>query len=157
MAPTLSERALRIALPGRDVTLGVSLVLVALIAVADYLTGYELTLSILYFAPIFVATWRCGVHTGIVVSGCAVIAWMTSDILAGHHYSHPFYRVWEGSIKLITWSMFAVLLDRLKTVLDRSDQRFVTVLDSLDAIVYVADLESGMLLYANPHCRSLLG
>lgn len=157
MAPTLSERALRIALPGRDVALGVSLVLVALIAVADYLTGYELTLSILYFAPIFVATWRCGVHTGIVVSGCAVIAWMTSDILAGHHYSHPFYRVWEGSIKLITWSMFAVLLDRLKTVLDRSDQRFVTVLDSLDAIVYVADLESGMLLYANPHCRSLLG
>jgi len=157
MAPTLSERAFRIRLPGRDAALGASLALVVLIAVADYLTGYELTLSILYFGPIFVTTWRCGLHTGLVMSGFAVMAWMTSDILAGHHYSHPFYRLWEGSIKLITWAMFVVLLDRLKTVLDRSDQRFVTVLDGLDAIVYVADLEGGMLLYANPHCRSLLG
>lgn len=36
-------------------------------------------------------------------------------------------------------------------------ERFVTVLDALDAAVYVADLEKGEVLYANEHCITELG
>lgn len=126
---------------------------VALIAYADYATGYELTLSILYLAPICAVTWHLGLRAGVGMSVVAVLAWTASDILAGHHYSHPFYRWWEGLIKLATWALFSVLLARLKTALQRSDARFITVLEGVDALVYVADMTSGLLLYANPRCQ----
>lgn len=157
MATTLSDRAFRLDLPAYGHALLLSVAMTLVIAVADYITGYELTLSVLYFAPIFVATWRCGLPAAFAVAAFAVVAWMTSDILAGHHYSHPFYRYWEGLIKLVTWAMFAVLLARLKAALDRSDERFVKVLEGLDAIVYVVDVADGALLYANPRCRELAG
>lgn len=35
-------------------------------------------------------------------------------------------------------------------------ERFVTVLDALDAAVYVADLNGGEILYCNDHCRRML-
>jgi len=154
---TLSDRAFRVDLPASNTALTLSAAVVLLIAVADFLTGYELTLSILYFVPLFITAWRCGLQPAVVLSLFAVGAWMSSDILAGHHYSHPFYRWWEGLIKLATWVMFAGLLARLKIALNRSDERFVTVLDGLDAVVYVADLQDGALLYENPRCRALIG
>jgi PAS domain S-box-containing protein len=157
VTPTLSDRAFRVDLPAPNTTLTLSAALVLLIAVADFLTGYELTLSILYFVPLFITAWRCGLQPAVVLAVFAVGAWMASDILAGHHYSHPFYRWWEGLIKLATWVMFAGLLVRLKIALNRSDERFVTVLEGLDAVVYVADLHDGALLYANPRCRMLIG
>jgi signal transduction histidine kinase len=157
VTPTLSDRAFRVDLPAPNTTLMLSAALVLLIAVADFLTGYELTLSILYFVPLFITAWRCGLQSAVVLAIFAVGAWVTSDILAGHHYSHPFYRWWEGLIKLTTWMMFAGLLARLKIALNRSDERFVTVLEGLDAVVYVADLHDGALLYANPRGRALIG
>lgn len=134
----------------------VSALLVVAVAVADYLTGYELTLSILYFGPLFICAWRCNLPQAVALSVFATTAWAVSDVLAGHHYSHPFYRWWEGGIKLVTWIMFVMLLARLKRALERSDERFVTVLDRLDAIVYVSAFEDSRLLYANPRCRLLL-
>jgi PAS domain S-box-containing protein len=134
-----------------------SVATVLLIALADFVTGYELALSILYFLPLFITTWRCGVAKALVLSIIAFAAWVVSDMLAGHAYSHPFYRWWEGVIKLTTWAMFIALLARLKTALERSDERFVTVLEGLDAMVYVADMQDGRVLYANPRGRALLG
>jgi len=156
VTPTLSDRAFRLDLPAPNTALVLSAALVLLVAATDYLTGYELTLSILYFVPLFITAWRCGLQAAVGLAAFAVMAWMMSDVLAGHHYSHPFYRWWEALIKFTTWVMFAGLLARLKMALNTSDERFVTVLDGLDAVVYVADLDDGALLYANPRCRSLM-
>jgi hypothetical protein len=131
--------------------------MVIAIAAADFVTGYELTLSVLYFIPLFLTTWHCGAVNGFVLALFAVAAALVSDVLTGHGYSHPFYRWWDGLIKLTTWTIFVLLLARLKAALDRSDERFVTVLEGLDAIVHVADLDEGTLLYANPSYRALIG
>ncbi|HWI13317.1 MAG TPA: histidine kinase dimerization/phospho-acceptor domain-containing protein, partial [Burkholderiales bacterium] len=157
MSPTLADRAFQMSLPAPNAALLLSAAMVLLIASADALTGYELTLSILYFVPLFITAWRCGLQSAIVLAVFAVGAWMASDILAGHHYSHPFYRWWEALIKLATWVMFAALLARLRMSLNRSDERFVTVLEGLDAVVYVVDLHDATVLYANPQCRALIG
>ena len=132
-------------------------VLVGMIAVVDYLTGYELNLSILYLAAVCLATWMLGRTGGILFSLAAVAAWLVSDILTDHAYAHPFYRYWETIIRIITWLGFALLLDKLKTALARADERFVTVLARLDAAVYVADSASGELLYMNERCGQAFG
>jgi len=131
--------------------------LVGVIAFVDYVTGYELNLSILYLATVCLATWMLGRTAGIVFSLAAVAAWLVVDIFTSHGYTHWFYRYWEMVIRIVTWLGFALLLDRLKTALAHADERFVTVLARLDAAVYVADSESGALLYMNHHCEEAFG
>ena len=138
-------------------TIAASLALVLLIAVADLVTGYEFTLSILYLLPIFLTTWRVGRGAGIGVSIVATIAWFFTDLLAGHEYSHPFYRYWEALIKLGIFAIFGAMLVRLKLALERSDQRLVTVLERLDAAVCVFDPDDGGLLFANERFRRAFG
>lgn len=131
--------------------------LVVLIAYCDYATGYELSLAILYLAPIFLATWVLGRDAGIAVSVFALAAWLISNHYAGVVYPHPFYQIWEALIQLATWVIFVLLLSKLKIALARADERFVTVLEGLDAAVYVADTGSGELLYVNSKCRAAFG
>jgi signal transduction histidine kinase len=48
-----------------------------------------------------------------------------------------------------------LLLCKLKVALANADERFVTVLEGLDAAVYVADTANGELLYVNQKCRAM--
>jgi hypothetical protein len=129
------------------------LILVVVIAVGDYATGYELSLSILYLAPVFIATWVLGRAWGITFCMISLIAWLISVDFMGYVYPHPFYHFWEAAIRLVTWVVFVVLLAKLKIALANADERFVTVLEGLDAAVYVSDTETGGLLYVNEHFR----
>jgi hypothetical protein len=139
------------------VTIATSLALVLLIAAADVVTGYEFALSILYLIPIFLTTWRVGLGAGLCLSIVSTIAWFFSDILAGHEYSHPFYRYWEALIKLSIFIIFGAMLGRLKLALERSDERLVTVLEQLDAAVCVLDPKHGDLLFANERFKRDFG
>jgi signal transduction histidine kinase len=129
------------------------LVLVVTVAICDYATGYELSLSILYLGPVFIATWILGRAWGIAFCVFSLVAWRISVDLMGHVYPHPFYHFWEAVIRLATWVVFVVLLAKLKIALAHADERFVTVLEGLDAAVYVSDTETGGLLYVNEQFR----
>ena len=131
--------------------------LVTLIALGDYVTGYELSLAVLYLAPIFLATWVAGRLPGIVMSVLALAAWLISVHWMGFVYAHPVYHVWEALIRLVTWVIFVLLLCKLQEALAHADERFVTVLEGLDAAVYVASLDNGELLYVNQKCRAMFG
>ncbi len=131
--------------------------LVALIGLADYVAGADLNLSILYLVPIFAATWIADRRTGLAMAVFSAFAWFFYDLAVGQLYPHPFFQLWEGAIRLITWIMFVFLLAGLKAALQRADERFVTVLDGLDAAVYVVDPASGEILFTNRHCRTLFG
>lgn len=144
-ANTLSAAFMR----RRGAVFGLALVSVVLIAVADLSTGYELALSLLYLAPVLASTWAFGLRAGVAVSLLATAAWFATDALAEHHYSLPIYRYWEGFIRLATFLLFAVLLDRLRRALARSDDRLIKVLEGLDAAVCVADPVTGSILYRN--------
>jgi len=128
------------------------LCLVAGIGLGDYATGEELSLSILYLAPICLASWMLGRGGGLTFSMLASATWLTSIFFAGRAYSHPFYYFWDASIKFVTFAIFAVIISKLKIALSRADERFVTVLEGLDAAVYVSDVD-GRLLYANERFR----
>jgi len=131
--------------------------LVMLIAYSDYATGYELSLTILYLAPIFLATWILGRGYGITVSLLALAAWLTSIEYMGVVYAHPFYHFWDALIRIATWVIFVLLLTKLRIALAHADERFVAVLRGLDAAVYVSDMHSEELLYVNGNCRTAFG
>ena len=131
------------------------LAMVGAIAAADYATGYDIRLAILHLVPITIATWRIGRSAGIVVAVTASASWLvTFESL--HRYEHPFYFYWEGVLLAATLLIVVMLLSSLRAALARSDLRFVTVLEGLDAAVYVEDA-GGRILYANRRFRDAYG
>jgi len=139
----------------RRVAMAVAVALVALIATVDMLTGFEVRLAILYLAPVALATWACDARFGVAVALAAAIAWAAS-FWSLHLYSHAAYFYWDGIVLLATLVVFCLLFARLRTALEHSDDRFVRVLDGIDAAVYVTD-EDGNLPYANRRLAGLFG
>lgn len=130
--------------------------LVAAISVLDYATGHELSLAVLYLAPIFVSAWRLGRETAIAIAMMAAMSSFASMLFAGLAYSHPFYYFWDTALTFVTFALFALVISRLKIALDHADERFVTVLEGLDSSVFVTD-EAGNLLYANEPFHKSVG
>ena len=143
-------------------TLG--LALIAVIAICDYVTGFEFDLSVLYLVPVCIVGWMLGKTSGIVFSLLAVAAWLANDNLTGHLFPHAFLlyphsllHLWKALILLATWIVFVIVLDRLKVALAHADERFATVLEGLHEAIYVVDPVSGDLLYVNSRCRDAFG
>ena len=133
---------------GRAIAIAWCLALTAAIAYLDYATGYEIRLAILYLLPIALATWRVGLAAGAGLSLFSVLLWMWI-FESRHPYSSNFHFYWEGAITALSFLLVTWLLSRLKQALQHSDERFVTVLDGLQAAVCAVDRRDGALLYAN--------
>jgi hypothetical protein len=146
----------QLGVPSRSATLAASVILVALIGVLDYANGYEARLSIFYIAPIALATWTVGARAGVVLSLGAGAIWIAS-FYGMHPYSHDIYYFWEGLLTVGTFMLFVVLLARLKEALERSDARFVTVLEGFEAAVFVESEDGATLLFANRCFHELFG
>jgi signal transduction histidine kinase len=107
----------------RQIVVLVCVCLVALIGLVDYLTGYETFCFTFYLAPIFLATWRGGGNSGIVISALSVTAWISSNIEAGEHYSSYFVPVWNAGIMFAVYLSVVFLLTRLKKIHDELEAR----------------------------------
>lgn len=75
-------------------------VLVGLIGIIDYQTGYELSFSIFYLIPMSLAAWQMKRGTGMLMAGAGAIVWLVLDLLGGHPYSHPAIAYWNASVRL---------------------------------------------------------
>lgn len=131
------------------------LALVAVIAWADYVTGYNINLLLAYLVPIFLATWMIGRMAGVLTACLAVGVW--GAVFAPQHLMFPFLFAWKALVQFIVYLVFVVVLDRLKTALSHADERFAAVLEGLDALVYVFHPGDGRVLYVNQKCRESFG
>lgn len=136
--------------------LGAALAATALVGAVDYATGYELRLATLYLIPICGATWVGGWLAGTLIVVLAALFWLLS-FGSTHPYSVDFFFYWEGVVMVAVYSAFVLLLARLRAALANADERFSRVLEELYSAVYVADQDSGQVLYANQSLARLTG
>ncbi len=97
--------------------------LVALVAVADYLTGYEISFSIFYLAAIALATWFVGVRFALLVSVISVLCWLVGDLAAGAVYSTHFVPVWNAAIMLSFYLVVVRVLSSLRSLQDKLEAK----------------------------------
>jgi signal transduction histidine kinase len=84
--------------------------LVAVIGVADYLTGFELSFLVFYLLPVCLAVASVGWRFGAVTAVLSVATWLVGDILAGAHFANPFVPGWNALIALVTYLVVVWLL-----------------------------------------------
>ena len=122
--------------------------LVGVIALADYLTGYEVRLATLNLLPIAAVTWLAGRRWGLAASALAAGLWLFA-FSGSHYYSHELYFYWEGAALVTTFVVVVLLLAKLRVALERSDERFLHALEGLPAAVCVTARDSGRMLLSN--------
>ncbi|MDD5057101.1 MAG: ATP-binding protein [Sideroxydans sp.] len=141
---------------GRQRGLLVAASLIAIIAVADYATGYAVRLSILYLVPIAMTAWLAGATMGIAAAALTSMLWMLS-FQSENFYLNQGYYFWEAGVKLCSNLAFAWLIARLRLALSQADERFLRVLEEMRAAVYVADERRDQIVYANPEMLRIVG
>lgn len=131
-----------------------ALELTVVIAVLDFITGYEVRLAMFYMLPIALATWTGGTRSGVFVSICAALCWFIS-FQSNNIYSRGIFYYWEGAILIATFTTFVLLIGRLRDAIMRADERFWRVLEGLHVGIYATDDSKGAVLYANPYLAQM--
>lgn len=126
------------------------------IGIADYLSGYEYRLAMLYLAPLALATWSFGVWAGMIAAMVAVLCWLAS-FYSRNFYTNQLFLVWEAVELLVIFTIFVQVFWQLRKALMRADERFKRVLEGLDAGIYVIIPATGEIAYTNPQIGTMLG
>lgn len=87
---------------------------VVLVGGMDFLTGYEVSVSVFYLGPVALAAWYAGRVAGVGVALLSCVSWYVADVAAGSQYSHPAIPVWNALIRLCFFLAVALLLDALQ-------------------------------------------
>ncbi len=100
-----------------------SLALVGIVGLLDFLTGFELTFFAFYLMPVIVAVWFVGRGFGIFVSALCVVVSIVGDVIAGARYSSSLVPVWNTAISLTFFLVVVVILARLRSLHNELEER----------------------------------
>jgi diguanylate cyclase (GGDEF)-like protein len=98
---------------------GTALLLVAIIAAADYLLGYEVSTSSFLLIPIALATWYGSYRHGIYFALLSAFIWLLIDtVFSEHQYSHLLIPYWNTAVRLGLFLITTLFLSQLKIQLN---------------------------------------
>lgn len=106
--------------------------LLVAIAVADDVTGDQITLSVLYTFPVIIGSWALGVWAGLIISMTSAALIAVIGFHSGHPYSQAGYFLINVASALFSFALVTVLVWRLRKALDQ--ERTLARTDSLTGI-----------------------
>lgn len=112
--------------------LAAGLSIVALLGLADFATGWELSFSIFYLVPIAISAWGAGPRGGLLVASVSVAVGFGTDYLAGSAYSSDLVHLWNVMARLGVFVTVALTLVALRSALDHA--RAQAGMDSLTGL-----------------------
>ncbi len=78
----------------------IAIIAIVLVAILDYLTGYEISFSIFYLGPIIFLSWYTTRTSGLIACVACAILWTVLDLKAGHVHNQNWIPIWNGLVRL---------------------------------------------------------
>ncbi|HEX5091254.1 MAG TPA: diguanylate cyclase [Burkholderiales bacterium] len=103
-----------------------------LVALLDYASGYEVSFSFFYLAPVSLAAWYAGRGAAVRVALLSGLSWFGADLLSGHVYTHPAIPYWNAVVRLGIFLVTGLLIAALQASLQR--QRALARTDALTGL-----------------------
>lgn len=103
--------------------MALSLCLVGVVGLIDFLTGFELYFFSIYLVPVSLAAWFIGRGFGFLISMLCVAASVAGDLMAGAHYSSRFVLVWNTMIALAFYFAVVWIMTKLRTLHNELEER----------------------------------
>lgn len=107
----------------KSFSLVVSIILVGLIGVIDYLAGFQIFFSAFYLLPVAIAAWYVSGTFGFIVSVLSVFVSVAGDYAAGAHYSSVFVPAWNGAISLTVYFVVVTAITSLRRLHNELEER----------------------------------
>ena len=107
----------------RAFIIGVALLIVLIVGLADYRTGFERVFSVFYLIAVALAAWFVGKGSGVLISILSVVVWLAGDWAAGVHYDAPSVVIWNGVIALAFYLVVVWLLSSLRSLHRELEER----------------------------------
>lgn len=105
--------------PHPIVTVLTGFVLISLVGLVDWFSGYESSFSLFYVIPVALIAWQLGRWPGVFASLVSALVWLWADSASGHAYSHPLIPFWNTLVRLSFYLIITVLLTLLRESLRR--------------------------------------
>lgn len=77
-----------------------AILLVLIMGVLDFLTGFEISFSIFYLIPISFLVWYSKKIYGILLAFLSMAVWLTVDYLSIHSYTSDIIYLWNALVRL---------------------------------------------------------
>ena len=107
----------------RPAIIAVTFAILLVVAVVDYLTGYEISCTVFYLLAIGIAAWFIGPRFGIFVSLLSAAFTSYASVLTGQIYSNHFAPFWNAAIVLSFYLIVVWLLRSLRLTQDTLERR----------------------------------
>jgi signal transduction histidine kinase len=101
----------------------ICMVLVAVIGLVDYVTGYTIFFEAFYLLPVGLASWYVGGLWGLAISVMSVGVWLAGDFAAGVKYSSLLVPSWNGAIALTVYLVVVKTLVSLRKLQKELEER----------------------------------
>lgn len=93
-----------------------------IVAVIDYVTDPDLSLSVFYLLPILIAIFSAGSKGGFIFSIISAAAWFVIDVLTRKTNAHPTLQIWNGLVNLYFFLIFTFTLSALRTARKKQEE-----------------------------------
>jgi hypothetical protein len=124
----------------RTTIITTGLVLVVILGVLDCVSGYEISFSILYLAPITLVTWFTERQWGYAVASISALVWLGADIMSGHGFTHPLIPFWNALMRLGFFFIVVTLLARLRLSYEEQTRIARELRESLEKVKVLSGL-----------------
>ena len=90
---------------------------VLLVGGVDFITGYEVSMSLFYLGPVALAAWYAGRGSGIAIAVLSCATWYIAELGAGRQYSYAAIPVWNALVRFGFFLITSLLLTALRNAL----------------------------------------
>lgn len=109
--------------------------MIALVGWIDYVSGAELRVYPLYYAPITLLAWNVGPRGVVVAAFLSAAAWLAGNYLAGQQYSIAFVWVANALVQAASFGVVGFLISSLNEALVR--ERGLSRTDPLTSLLNI--------------------
>ena len=118
----------------REILILIICALAAIIGIVDYMTSFEVSISLSYLVPILLATLYIDRTAGVILSITSAIIWFVTGVITISSRGIPMWvLIWDAAILLSFFQVSAVLLAYLHRSLGR--ERKLARIDYLTGIL----------------------
>ena len=89
-----------------------------LLGLFDYLSGFEISLSVFYLIPVALVSRCAGKIEGILISLLCATTWLFADLASHHMYAHPAIPYWNALVRLAFFVIVSLALVRMRCSMD---------------------------------------
>jgi len=133
----------------RSEILWMAILFTIIVGIINYSTGYEISLSVFYFAPVAFTAWYAGKRSGVAISLLASLVWLNADFGAGHLYSHWSIPFWNALVRFIFLGFNALLLDAFHQQLEAAN--LLARIDPLTGLLNLREFDRQLNLMISDH------